>query len=94
MPFGSVDPRTDEDAIAGAQRQAVDLGARGVKYCPPSCSPDKVAWAPGFAAVTASRSLSPTSCCWTRSPRISPLKDAVCPKILKDNSVRLLGLAA
>ncbi|MFP3600148.1 amidohydrolase family protein, partial [Chryseobacterium sp. SIMBA_029] len=34
IPFGSVDPRTGEDAIAGAKHQAIELGARGFKFHP------------------------------------------------------------
>jgi len=34
IPFGSVDPRTGEDAIAGAKHQALELGARGFKFHP------------------------------------------------------------
>ena len=34
IPFGSVDPRTGADAIQGAKRQAIDLGARGFKFHP------------------------------------------------------------
>jgi len=34
IPFGSVDPRTGEDAIARAKHQALELGARGFKFHP------------------------------------------------------------
>ncbi|MFK0007812.1 amidohydrolase family protein [Paenarthrobacter sp. NPDC090520] len=34
IPFGSVDPRTGEDAIASAKHQALELGARGFKFHP------------------------------------------------------------
>jgi hypothetical protein len=34
IPFGSVDPRTGEEAIARAKHQALELGARGFKFHP------------------------------------------------------------
>ena len=34
IPFGSVDPRTGEDALAEATRQAEQLGVRGFKFHP------------------------------------------------------------
>ncbi len=34
VPFGSVDPRTGEEAIARAKHQALELGARGFKFHP------------------------------------------------------------
>lgn len=34
LPFGSVDPRTGEEAIVEAQRQAQELGVRGFKFHP------------------------------------------------------------
>lgn len=34
IPFGSVDPRTGEEAITRAKHQALELGARGFKFHP------------------------------------------------------------
>lgn len=34
IPFGSVDPRTGEDALVEARRQAEELGVRGFKFHP------------------------------------------------------------
>jgi len=53
IPFGSVDPRTGEDAIAGAKHQALELGARGFKFHPSlqGFDPSSVAFYPLWEAL-------------------------------------------